>query len=302
MRVIALLSFYDEPIELLVACLSGLAKAGVDHVVALDGRYAMYPADAPISHVNQHSAIVLACRNLGMACTLSVPNEPWAGNEVEKRTALFALGWSVARDGDWFWVQDADQIVSDIPNGWKERLAATQHDVATVTMHDCVVAENPSDDWPADFKMRSLFRAQPITVQTNHCTYVAEDGRVLWGMVVAGSDRGRCEVPALDLAGLKVDHCPQVRPVDRLKAKGEYYVGRDAAGIERGECECGEPAVRLVSRHWRVVPETGKAVAEWHEACEKHAKRWEYDGQWEMRKLGIDPSTAHNRNGEIPIT
>ena len=301
MKVLGLLSFYDEPGDLLVACLNGLAKAGVDHVVALDGAYQMFPNDDPVSHVNQHGTIVLTCRNLGMGCTLSVPNRAWEGNEIEKRTALFALGWTLAEEGDWFWVQDADQIVTDVPADWKERLAATEHDAATITMHDCVAAENPSDDWPADFPIRSLFRAQPIKVQTNHCTYVTDDGRVLWGLVVEGDDHGRGEEPALDLTDIKVDHRPQVRSPERLQAKMDYYVQRDAAGVERGECACGAPSVRLVARNWRVLEGTGKAVAEWHEACDRHAKRWAYESDWEMRKLGIDPTTQHNRNGQMPV-
>ena len=44
-RVIALLSWFDEPPVSLVTCLQALAEAGTDHVVALDGRYALYPAD-----------------------------------------------------------------------------------------------------------------------------------------------------------------------------------------------------------------------------------------------------------------
>ena len=38
-----LLSFYDEPETSLLACIDGLANAGVDHLLAVDGAYQLYP-------------------------------------------------------------------------------------------------------------------------------------------------------------------------------------------------------------------------------------------------------------------
>jgi hypothetical protein len=108
--------FYDEPVPELVACIKGLHDAGVTELVAVDGAYALYPDGQPASDPNQHAAIVLACRRLGMGCTLHVPARVWAGNEVEKRTFLFKLGWTVAEEGDWFWVQDADMVPVEVPD------------------------------------------------------------------------------------------------------------------------------------------------------------------------------------------
>lgn len=313
-RVIGLMSFYDEPVELLSASLQGMAAAGVDHMVCMDGRYAIYPGDTHLSDANQHGAIVVTCRNLGMGCTLSIPEREWEGNEVEKRTALFALGWSLANDGDWFWVQDADGIVTDFPDNWKQRLADTEHDAASVMMHDPVMAEARQSDWPADFEIRCMFRAQPIRCLTNHCTYVADDGRVLWGQVVHGQEHGRGQVDGLHFPDIRVEHRTQQRPPERLQAKAAYYAERDASGIERGFCECGEKSIKLVARGWRISPVSGHAVAPWFEACAKHAKRWEYEGRWELRKLAeqmegraLTPeeadeiaATIQNRNGRMP--
>jgi hypothetical protein len=115
MKLVGLLSFYDEPVPTLLACIASLAEHGVDELVAVDGAYGLYPGGRARSHPDQHAAIVLACRELGMSCTLHAPRTVWRGNEVEKRTFMFSLAWATARDGDWFWVMDADQVVLETP-------------------------------------------------------------------------------------------------------------------------------------------------------------------------------------------
>ncbi len=212
MNLIGLLSWFDEPRETLIRCLAGLADAGVDHVVALDGRYALFPADHDCSHPNEYAAILLACRELGMRCTIHEPNGPWMGGETEKRTALVALGWAVAEPGDWFWVQDADQWTVAVPDDLKARLAATGLEAAEVDMLDKEAERAGLANWPAHFAMRSLFRAQPIRVETNHVNYVTGDGRHLWGR----DGDGRV-VEALDLTDcVRVEHHPQARGAERL--------------------------------------------------------------------------------------
>jgi hypothetical protein len=62
LRLHGLLAFYDEPESSLLACVDALADAGVDHLVAVDGAYELFPDAKPASPVNQHAAIVLACR------------------------------------------------------------------------------------------------------------------------------------------------------------------------------------------------------------------------------------------------
>jgi hypothetical protein len=137
-RLHALLSFYDEPVELLVASIASLKLAGVDHLVALDGAYALYPDAKARSDANQHAVIVMTCRELDIACTLHAPSEPWAGNEPGKRTALFALGWALADDGDWFMVHDADTFIVKAPDDLKTRLATSDCEAATVQVLDTV--------------------------------------------------------------------------------------------------------------------------------------------------------------------
>lgn len=286
MNLIGLLSWFDEPVPSLLASLRAMAEAGTDHIVACDGRYALYSADHDCSHPNEYAAIVLACRELGMRCTIHQPSGPWEGGEVEKRTFLFALALSVAQEGDWFWVQDADQVVMHVPADFKARLHATEHDVATVRIHDIVAAAANVPTWPADFTMPALFRAQPITVGPAHCQYNAADGTLLWGY-----DGDARQAPALDLSDVVlVEHRPQDRPQERLVAKHVYYAARDAARIERSVCEfCGKPATGQQPARWRMT-ELGP-VATWVECCEECKAKLEIVNEVELRKFGIDVDT-----------
>lgn len=283
-RLIALLSWFDEPPELLVTCIRGLARAGVDHLVAVDGRYALYRADTDLSSPGEYAAIILACRELGMACTVHSPTGPWRGGEVEKRTFLFALGWQVAEPGDWFWVQDADQVVVRAPTNVKARLADAPLDVAEVQMLEA------ADGFP----MRALFRAQPITVETNHHTYVTGNGRTLWGS-------GELE-PALRLGDVLVEHRTGERSEARQAAKLAYYAERDAAGTELGACElCGAPSVTLRPARWRMT-DLGP-VADWVECCAGHVEGVDVVGREALMRLGVDPDSVviANRNGLAPV-
>lgn len=287
MKIIGLLSWFDEPRESLLTCLQAMARAGTDHIVAVDGRYALYPADHDVSDPNEYAMILLACRELGMGCTIHQPSGPWKGGEVEKRTFLFQAGWQVAAPGDWFWVQDADQVVMRVPDDFKERLAATEHDAVEVQMLDVVALKANLPTWPPFFQMRALFRAQPMSVQTNHITYMTDDGRLLWGW----DGDSRLE-PALDLSDVVlVEHRPDQRSAERQSAKLVYYSERDAAGVERGACElCGESATVLKPTRWR-WSEIGP-VADWMECCDVHAAHVDAVSELELRKLGIDPSSV----------
>lgn len=255
-------------------------------MVCCDGRYALFPAEHDVSHPNEYAAVVLACRELGMGVTVHQPSGAWEGGEVEKRTFLFELGWQVATEGDWFWVQDADQWTVAVPEDLKVRLAATDLDAGEVDMLDIEAKRANLSTWPAHFAMRSLFRAQPITVQSNHVNYVTADGRYLWGR----DGDGRVE-DALDLTGcVHVEHHPGARGRDRLAAKLTYYAQRDEAGVERGRCErCGQPATSLEPTRWRLT-EIGP-VADWMECCDDHRLEVAGENAGVLRRLGIDPAS-----------
>lgn len=299
MRLIALLSFYDEPVTDLVSCITTAAEAGVSEIVAVDGAYALYPSGAPASPANQHAAIVLACRNLNLGLTLHVPRETWAGGEVEKRSLHFKLAHAMSMPGDWFWIMDADEIVRKAPGDLKVRLERSKHDCADIEVLDTVALRANLKNLPPRFTARRLFRAQPITVRTNHVTYVAGDGRLLWGY----EDSETPVAPGLDLASeVLIEHRPDRRPQERLLAKYQYYAQRDAARIERGNCAlCGESASELVPTRWRMT-EIGPA-ADWMEACEPCAEKADLVNRVTLQGLGIDPDsvTVENRMGRPPV-
>lgn len=297
MKLIGLTAWFDEPVDALLRCIDAMAAAEVDHIVAMDGRYALYPADHDVSAPNEYAAILMSCRALGMACTIHQPAGPWEDGEVEKRTALFALGLSVAGDGDWFWVQDADQIVTKAPADLKVRLRDSARDVAEVTILDAVALRANQKDWPPEFAMRALFRAQPITVGPSHCMYNAPDGSLLWGY-----DGDKRMQEALDLTDVVlVEHHPDRRSHDRQHAKLMYYAERDAARIERGRCEmCHDASTGLQPVRWRMT-ELGP-TADWMECCDEHAEMVRMVNEIELRKLGIEPTSVvlENRNGRAP--
>lgn len=297
MNLIGLLSWFDEPVDTLLACLAGLAEAGTDHVVAVDGRYALYAADHDVSSPNEYAAILLACKQLGMRCTIHEPAGPWMGGETEKRTALFALGLTFAKPGDWFWVQDADQVVVEWPEDFKQRLEVSEHDVAEVTILDTVAQRARQKDWPERFAMRALFRAQPITVGPLHCMYRAQDDTLLWGY-----ERELQMAEALDLSDVVlVEHRPDHRSQERQHAKLMYYAERDAAMIERGKCElCDEGATGLVCTNWRWT-EIGP-VADRMECCDVHAREVKIVADMELERMGVDPASVvpENRSGRAP--
>lgn len=295
MKLIGLLSFFDEKPEHLAACLLGLKQLGAADVIALDGAYALYPDAQPASHPNQHAALVLAARQLGLALTLHVPAQSWQRNEVQKRTALFAHGWAVAKPGDWYVVMDTDMTpdVATIPDDLLAQLERTEHDVAEETCRDipAVLADNRS--WPKTFKIPSFFRAQPITVQTTHCTYVTDDGRVLW-------DGGPGRATRHDLTSLVINHTPHLRDEQRLEAKNTYYVERESQGIELGTCACGQQATGKIETRWRMT-DIGP-VADIITCCDRCAKRHAKQARRQLQAMGVDPDSVQvaHRYGQAP--
>lgn len=227
MRIVGLLSWFDESPAWLAELVASLAKAGVDHIVAVDGAYAAYP-DAEANSGSEQAAVVLAAAaGAGMGCTIHVPQEPWAGNELEKRTFLFAAGHLVAEpEIDWLWVVDGDELVTH-SDGLRAALATTDLQVARVTLWEGVASgEHQWNTQP----LRMLFRAQRsgILVTGHHASYVNGDGQILWNAC-----RPVDELPALLLDGVKVRHRPGDRPAYRNRKRGDYYNRVKSMDLER---------------------------------------------------------------------
>lgn len=293
MRVIACLSWFDEPPPLLALCIHGLAQAA-DHLVAVDGAYALYPDAVAASPLEQHAVVNAACREYGLALTTLTPRAPWEGNETQKRTALFDLAHAVSDPGDWFLVVDADEIVTGAPTDLRDRLAATEHPAGDVRIVDTVAARADHPSWPAEHDARRLFRAQPIRVEGNHYTYLAADGMLLFD-----GNAGR-QVPGARFPDLIVEHRPAQRPIERLQSKRAYYATRDEARVERGLCErCDEPAVVRMPARWE-RGENGIPVSQLAELCERHATQASRTNHRRLTSWGINPTQMAWRERYAP--
>jgi hypothetical protein len=131
-RLIAVLSWFDEPLPLLASCLEGMARGGVDHLVAVDGAYRLFPGGEARSHIDQHAVLAAGTKQYGIGLTLVVPSTVWAGNEVEKREYAFRQALAASGPGDWFWSLDADEIITAVPDDLKDRLEDAAEDAALI--------------------------------------------------------------------------------------------------------------------------------------------------------------------------
>lgn len=298
MRVIALLAWFDESVPWLAATV-GSAATLCDHIIAVDGAYALYPEGRHRSGTEQHSTIQEAAFAVGMGCTIYTPAEKWAGNEVEKRTAMFRLAEAVATPfEDWYLVIDADEVVIGCPPDAKEQLADTELDVAEVklvnvediekNLETAVAARQFSYPARSAEPLRALFRAIPgLAPCGNHYTNMTPDGRVLIG---AGTDKR--QEPALDLQGIVFEHRSNFRTVHRDEQRRTYYGKRDAAQVENAVCFiCGQGgATKIADTDWHPNADGSltSIKAPVCESCESEAT--EKSRYW-IRKLGGDPDT-----------
>lgn len=215
MKVVALMSFYDETDEMLresILSLEGLCDA----LVAVDGAYALYPQGKPSS--GGHEAIRAACEDAGLELVLHVPETVWKGNETQKREFMFRLGERLTEEQDWFFIVDGDFVVGEFSDKLAARrvLSKTTKDVASVTL----------DEGNGIVLHPLFFRAyRGIEVGPAHHYWRLPDGRWLWHPLHG--------VPKQDLyQEVIVEHRQSERPSARAKAALAYYATRDRAGIE----------------------------------------------------------------------
>jgi predicted dehydrogenase/8-oxo-dGTP pyrophosphatase MutT (NUDIX family) len=233
-KLIALLSWFREDVDQLRETVASLQKLGVDHLVAIDGAYALYPGATATSAVEQATAIMEAAEEAGIACTVHHPTGPFEHNEVGKRRLLFRLGQAHSEPGDWFFVVDADEVVLDGPEDLKQRLEDSEHDAAYAALLSepaAAIEAQWAEEMPTVLRgrkvwpLRCFFRALPgLTVGRSHSDYVLPDGRNLWG---------QNESPALTLSDVIIDHRRHERPLERQAEAEAYYAIRSRMGVER---------------------------------------------------------------------
>ena len=238
MRLIGILSWYDEAPSWLAACVSSMIeRARIDHLVAVDGAYALLPNGRAYSGFEQHQLIDEICRGSDVGLTLFAPQEPWLGNEVEKRSFAFRLAETVAEIGeDWYFIMDADEVVTSAL-GLKHVLSTTDEDVGHTWFYERLdpfvspgyaklAAQTfiPRED---RIMVRTVFRALPrLHVAENHFTYITDAGHILWN----GGNGG--EVGTVDTR-VEIEHRTRLRDQARKAQQIEYYLRRDKLGLER---------------------------------------------------------------------
>ncbi len=217
MKVIGLLSWYEEPASWLAECVASVAKL-CDHIIAVDGPYAMFPGAIrkPASGTEQAETILHTAAGAGIGCTIHASRQPWWGNEVEKRAYMFSLAQTMTTADDWLLRIDADEVLTSVPGDTRDQLSATSCDVAEVIMWE-------SGDVPCNSPIRVLFRALPgITVQQAHYVVTAPTDAGL--KVLCGNEIKHRMVPAEPLWDVRIEHRFQRRSAERKQLKSDYYV------------------------------------------------------------------------------
>jgi hypothetical protein len=205
-KIVALLSFYDENPDWLTECVTRVADLA-DHVIAVEGRYHDFPTERMWNREDQAEAILRA----DVPVTLHLQREPWP-TEVAKREFLFRLAAPIG--ADWLFRLDADEFITNVPADLRERLVHTTRDVAEVYLNE----SPPGTPGP----LRALFRALPgirITHAHNLVTAPVDDR---W-LVLAGEHSIYQLEPAEQLHDIQVDHRRLQRPRARQEQKDTYY-------------------------------------------------------------------------------
>jgi hypothetical protein len=209
--------WFDEPVEWLAGTVASLAKAHVEHIVAVDGAYMLLPGAlrTPVSPGDQAAVITETARNLSIGTTVHVPAVPWQGNEVEKRSRAFELARTTG--ADWFLVIDADELILAAPFDLPQQLEQVEEDAANVMLVE-------RGDLGGQYPTPRLFRNTPgLRLESNHYTYVTHRAAVGLG----GQD-----FPAGQVLDVRLEHRKRDRSSQRRQAQLRYYDLRDQLGIE----------------------------------------------------------------------
>jgi hypothetical protein len=215
-RIIGLLSWYEEPASWLAETVASAAQL-CDHLIAVDGPYAMFPGAMmkPASGTEQAEVITHTAAGAGIGCTIHAPRQLWWGNEVEKRGFMFDLGMTVAKPGDWFLVIDADEVLVTNPADVRQKLSETDLDVAEVMIWERGDAESRTPH-------RRLFRALPgITYRDAH--YVVTVPTDTGVRILSGNHSIHKVEPAQELWDTRLEHRKQNRSAQRKQLKADYY-------------------------------------------------------------------------------
>lgn len=211
--IAAALSWFDEPGETLERCVRSLAGVA-DVIVALDGRWLLYPGPEVVSPLEQGEALHAAAAEAGIPVVDATcpAGRPW-DSQMAKRSTLMRLAAELA---PWTLVIDADESVDADPAALTDALRDTSLDVAEVTLVKAGAGVFDTRPRPR----RRLYRASAgVRVELGHNGYRAADGRWLNG------DPEHVELePAADVtAHLRITHDLDAHPPARREKADVYY-------------------------------------------------------------------------------
>lgn len=225
MKLIAILSWYDEPAWCLTELVTSLAGAGIDHLVAVDGAYMLYPEGKAQSPGEQAQAILAACHGANVGCTIYTPQTVWFGNEIEKRAFAFKLAELVATPGeDWFWIVDGDERIQETI-GLREALERSEYDAASLLMDEVIDGTREGV-----VPITKFFRAQEtgLHLKNNHFTFYTGDGQLIYeGFQTPKPGLAECEF----LSFVRIDHRGGRSKMRKYQAQ-VYYDRRKEHGAE----------------------------------------------------------------------
>lgn len=210
MRVVGLLSWYEEPASWLAETVASAARL-CDHIIAVDGPYAQFPGALrkPASGSEQADVIAHAAAGAGIGCTIHTPRAPWWGGEVEKRDWMFRTAELITTDADWLLVIDADEVLSTVPPDTRDLLTQTDLDVAELRIWD--------RDGSEILDRRLLRALRGLQVEGAHYVWTAP------GKVLRGNQTLQELAPAAPLWDVRMEHRYRHRAQDRQADKRDYY-------------------------------------------------------------------------------
>ncbi len=242
-RIIGLVSWWDESPTWLAATIASMGRF-CDHIVALDGRYALYPDQRLQSGTAELQAVIETARAAGVGITLHTAPRTYA-DEMEKRTHLFRLGALEAEsERDWYFILDGDEVAIESPSldDMHAFLVDTTADVITATLFERTdphqdpwrtdLGTKLQTEWRYECRTPRLWRAlDNMRVVGYHFNYVGDRGGVpveLWGM---DGSVDRAEWASL-CGKLVIENRNRLRGKQRDADRQQYYDDRDAVGLE----------------------------------------------------------------------
>lgn len=256
----AILCWYDEPPTWLAGCVASLSRVGVQHLVAVDGRYPHFNQGAPArSRLEQVDAIFSAAEAIDIGVTMHRPVHADA-TEPMKRTRCFQLLNQIATPmRDWVLVIDADEIITSGTGDLMQELASLPEDTHIASSrltHAMDPYAEPGPDNNITSKTRELHQKLDVPmeyttaqsrlwrvlhdmrVERTHYSYTGvDDAGVRWNLrpdigTLNHSSHPEATIARLDNS-ITIQHRKNHRTAERRRIKTEYYSLRDELGLER---------------------------------------------------------------------